>query len=118
MFTLYRASKQCMNMMNYMMCFFCSPDQFIWYRQNHAIVCSNFCNDVYQNCKTAEYDGKKIGQSFQNGHEFCLAQDFIVSDTNHQCFDFDPTPFSHASRLNTKYYTFRILFLFFMLFFL
>jgi hypothetical protein len=29
MFTLYRASQTCMNMMNYMMCYFCSPDQYV-----------------------------------------------------------------------------------------
>ncbi len=33
MFTLNRASKQCMNLMNYMMCYFCSPEQYIWYRE-------------------------------------------------------------------------------------
>jgi hypothetical protein len=32
MFTLNQASQQCMNLMNYMMCYFCSPDQYIWYR--------------------------------------------------------------------------------------
>ncbi len=33
MFTLNEASNQCMNLMNYMMCYFCSPDQYIWYRE-------------------------------------------------------------------------------------
>lgn len=31
MFTLHQASKQCRNMMNYLMCFFCAPDQYLWY---------------------------------------------------------------------------------------
>ena len=31
MFTLHQASAQCRNMMNYLMCFFCAPDQYLWY---------------------------------------------------------------------------------------
>ena len=31
MFTLHQASRQCRNMMNYLMCFFCAPDQYLWY---------------------------------------------------------------------------------------
>jgi hypothetical protein len=31
MFTLHQASTQCRNMMNYLMCFFCAPDQYLWY---------------------------------------------------------------------------------------
>jgi hypothetical protein len=31
MFTLHQASTQCRNMMNYLMCFFCAPNQYLWY---------------------------------------------------------------------------------------
>lgn len=31
MFTLHRASTRCRNLINYLMCFFCAPDQYLWY---------------------------------------------------------------------------------------
>ncbi len=31
MYTLHQASKRCHDLMNYLMCFFCAPDQYLWY---------------------------------------------------------------------------------------
>jgi len=33
MLPLYEANIDCRNRMNYMMCYFCSPDQFHWYKE-------------------------------------------------------------------------------------
>ena len=62
-------------------------------------ICAHFCDDIYENCKSAEYGGRTIGDYYRNGKEFCTAQDFQVIDTNHQCFDFDSSPFSISTRL-------------------
>ncbi|ESO99385.1 hypothetical protein LOTGIDRAFT_158471 [Lottia gigantea] len=90
---LFAASKTCANMMNYLMCFFCSPDQHIWYKQR-ARVCSDFCTDLYDECKDAEFKGEKIGSNYENGSMFCEAQDFSVADSG--CFKFDPKVFDGA----------------------
>ena len=33
MLPLYQANNDCKNRVNYMMCYFCSPDQFHWYKE-------------------------------------------------------------------------------------
>ncbi|CAF1555852.1 unnamed protein product [Adineta steineri] len=61
MYTLHQASTQCRNMMNYLMCFFCAPDQYLWYIKKRVKICETFCNEFYQHCKTAEFSGNTIG---------------------------------------------------------
>jgi len=79
MFTLHQASTQCRNMMNYLMCFFCAPDQYLWYIKKYTIevfflfilikiisfrrvkICQTFCDELYEHCKTAEFSGNIIG---------------------------------------------------------
>lgn len=63
-----------------------------------VLICSSFCNEVYDSCKTAEFGGKRIGDEYKNGHDFCKSQDFKVAENNQQCFSFDPTPFSSTHR--------------------
>ncbi len=60
-------------------------------------ICLDFCEDIYQECKKAEYQGKTIEDVYKNGIEFCEAQDFKVIPSNQQCFEFDSTVFSKAN---------------------
>ncbi|WAR14677.1 hypothetical protein MAR_004782 [Mya arenaria] len=100
MMPLDHASLDCRNRMNYMMCFFCSPDQDQWYKDGKVHVCEDFCNSVYTECKPAHYDGHKIGDQYRNGTAFCEAQNFHVSRSNN-CFKFNPSVFDSASLLKT-----------------
>ncbi|XP_033763807.1 uncharacterized protein LOC117345000 [Pecten maximus] len=94
MFSLYGATKNCKNHMNYLMCYFCDPDQYRWYKSK-AHVCADFCRAVFDHCKDAKYDGKTIGANYRNGTDFCEAQNFHVVEGDN-CFDFDPTVFGRA----------------------
>lgn len=58
-----------------------------------------FCEEIYDQCKDAEFRGKLLGDIYKNGRSFCEAQDFHVIESNYQCFQFDPTPFSRAAYL-------------------
>jgi hypothetical protein len=72
---------------------------FIFQKRNQVSICSSFCNKIYENCKSAEYKNTTIQDIYKNGREFCEAQDFRIIDSNHQCFEFDPTPFSRSNIL-------------------
>lgn len=100
MMPLYGASKACQNQMNYMMCFFCDPDQHTWYNEEtgkKVHICADFCRSVYQSCKTAEYEGSDIGDYYQNETAFCQAQNFHLVEGKKNCFNFDPTVFGHTT---------------------
>ena len=61
-------------------------------------ICLDFCEDIYRECKKAEYRGRTIEDVYKNGIEFCEAQDFKVVNSNQQCFEFDSNVFSVANR--------------------
>ncbi|KAF6023729.1 hypothetical protein EB796_017964 [Bugula neritina] len=91
-------AKHCRNLMNYMMCYFCDPNQASWYNRT-LNVCEGFCEDVYSYCGKAGYSGKTIGEQFASGAEFCEAQTFRVIPGDQQCFKFDPTVFDASERV-------------------
>ena len=93
------SSVDCYNHMNYLMCYFCSPDQYKWYRDGKLHVCKEFCQDVYDHCKDAKNGGKKISSMYSSGKAFCEAQAFLVVDNNENCFEFDSTHFDAGTRL-------------------
>ncbi|XP_048736667.1 uncharacterized protein LOC125651876 [Ostrea edulis] len=101
---LYGASKDCTNHMNYMMCYFCAPDQVHWYHkeENKKVhVCIDFCKSLYHHCQGAIHDGKRIGDVYQNGSSFCEGQSFHVIDGKQNCFKFDPTVFDNANKVSS-----------------
>ncbi|XP_014779163.1 uncharacterized protein LOC106875502 isoform X2 [Octopus bimaculoides] len=100
MYPLYGASKACMNRMNYLMCYFCSPEQGIWYHGKMS-VCEEYCVDIYNECRLASYEGTSIGSAYGNGTAFCNAQNFDVVEGTHNCFEFDPLPFAAAISLTS-----------------
>ena len=94
------SSDECRNHLNYMMCYFCSPDQYLWFRQDKLHICKSFCDDVYAHCKDAKYNGKKIGSAYSDGGDFCKGQSFSVLDEDSDlCFKYDQTLFGAASLL-------------------
>lgn len=99
MYPLFGASEDCMNRMNYLMCYFCSPEQSRWYN-GKVHVCEEYCIDVFDKCQLASYEGVAIGSAYGNGTAFCNAQNFEVMEGTHNCFEFDPLPFAGVSRLH------------------
>ncbi|UJR09846.1 hypothetical protein I4U23_014071 [Adineta vaga] len=97
MYTLHKASSACQNMMNYLMCFFCAPDQYLWYIKKRVKICKTFCEGLYANCKGAEFNGNIIDIAYKSGLQFCEANNFNVVTTD--CFTFDEKPFSLAINL-------------------
>ncbi|XP_064642695.1 uncharacterized protein LOC135497002 [Lineus longissimus] len=95
MYPLSDATKTCKNQMNYMMCYFCSPHQSQWYEERgRAQVCSEYCRSVFTECKDASYKGRKIGEEYKSGKDFCeIGQNFEVVDRSTDCFDYDPNVF-------------------------
>ena len=89
------SSEDCLNHMNYLMCYFCSPDQYKWFKDGKLHICKSFCDDIFTHCKDAEYDGKSIGSRYSSGSEFCEAQFFRVADAD--CFEYDDKIFGSAS---------------------
>ncbi|XP_013412152.1 riboflavin-binding protein [Lingula anatina] len=104
MYKLARASKKCQNRVNYLMCYFCSPEQHLWY-QDQLHVCADFCDSIHFYCKTAMFSGEKIGTSYKNGKEICEGQKFKYVESNTNCFKFDPTVFDTGCSLKSSLIT-------------
>lgn len=83
--------------MNYLMCYFCSPEQEFWYRSDRLHICDSYCNTIYNKCKDAKYKGFKIGEEYKSGKHFCEAQLFKVVESKYErCFEFDSSLFGTA----------------------
>ncbi|CAF3705280.1 unnamed protein product [Rotaria sordida] len=63
----------------------------------HVKICQTFCDELYKNCKTAEFSGNIIGTLYKSGLEFCEANHFNV--VTNDCFKFDENVFSSAPYL-------------------
>ncbi|XP_071496991.1 uncharacterized protein [Diadema antillarum] len=95
MYKVHLATNSCLYHLNYMMCYFCSPEQIDWY-DTKLYICSEFCEATFEECKTAYYDGKNIGSEFGSGKAFCEANSFDVVHGRDRCFNYDPTVFAKA----------------------
>ncbi|RUS73955.1 hypothetical protein EGW08_018293 [Elysia chlorotica] len=95
---LYGATKLCRNYINYLMCFFCSPDQGKFYKSNKVNVCLDYCESLYEECKNAGFSNMLIGEAYANGTSFCEAQNFEVVE-NADCFKFDPNVFGSSVKM-------------------
>ncbi|XP_068753678.1 riboflavin-binding protein-like [Montipora capricornis] len=95
---LESSSSNCSNHLNYMMCYFCSPNQFRWVQRGKVNICQSFCDGIYKHCKDAKFGGKALSSAYSSGNEFCKAQFFSVQDDdNDNCFKFDDSLFALAS---------------------
>lgn len=100
MLPLYGASQGCQNQLNYMMCYFCDPNQYIWYNidtEHKVHVCADFCRMVYRSCRAAQYNGIAIGDKYLNETSFCEAQNFHLIEGKKNCFNYDPTVFGKTT---------------------
>jgi len=113
MFTLYRASTACRNMVNYLMCFFCAPDQYLWYIKRRVKVCQTFCDELHKQCRLAEFNGNIIGVRYKTGLQFCEAQNFNVVTSD--CFKFDASVFSSAQPSSSPLFFFSLVIVFIFL---
>ncbi|GFS17901.1 voltage-dependent calcium channel subunit alpha-2/delta-3-like [Elysia marginata] len=95
---LYGATKLCRNYINYLMCFFCSPDQGRFYKSNKVHVCLEYCESLYEECKNAGFNNMLIGEAYANGTSFCEAQNFEVVE-NSDCFKFNPNVFGSSMKI-------------------
>ncbi|CAL1532392.1 unnamed protein product [Lymnaea stagnalis] len=94
---LYGASVLCRNYINYLMCFFCSPDQHKFFKANKKVsVCLEYCESLYEECKSAGFNKTLIGEAYTNGTAFCAAQNFEVAESA-DCFKFDPNVFGYST---------------------
>ncbi|XP_071944429.1 uncharacterized protein [Antedon mediterranea] len=93
MYKINKASQECKNRLNYMMCYFCSPNQMDWYDENRVIICSDFCEETFKVCNTATYNNEPLLKGFETASEFCKAQSFHMIEGTQNCFNFDPNVF-------------------------
>ncbi|XP_033642187.1 riboflavin-binding protein-like [Asterias rubens] len=96
MFKIYDYTERCHSRLNYMMCYFCSPNQIDWY-DSKVVICSEFCDETFEECKDAQLGGSSIGEKYESGRNFCMANNFEVVQGRERCFNFDPTAFDTAA---------------------
>ncbi|CAH1794236.1 unnamed protein product [Owenia fusiformis] len=89
---LQGASEECQRYVNYVMCYMCSPNQYLFYSKERLTVCEEFCDKWYEACKTAILKGSRFEELYQNGREFCEKRRFIIdAEENGRCFTFSDT---------------------------
>ncbi|CAF1549928.1 unnamed protein product [Rotaria sp. Silwood1] len=88
---LIGSSSECTRFINVLMCYVCSPLQYIFYRSERLHVCLSYCNRMYKACATALMKGIPVGKIYANGHEFCLSRRFEINDIYNSslCFSDD-----------------------------
>lgn len=91
-------NKGCYDRINYLMCYFCSPKQQLWFNKSLS-VCRSYCDQIYSHCRSAKYNGFSIGSNYESGVAFCKAQMFnVIVKNGENCFEFDPTKFDAGTK--------------------
>lgn len=82
------ASPQCLQQLNYLMCYICDPTQYLFYQNEYLTVCLDFCDNLYNACKDATLKGSVISQLYPSGEEFCKSRRFRVKkrEESGDCF--------------------------------
>ncbi|KAL8575787.1 hypothetical protein ACOMHN_004973 [Nucella lapillus] len=84
------ASPDCQRYTNYLMCYICSPDQYLFYLMESLTVSEEFCQSWFEACQTAILKGSVIKTLYENGKDFCESRRFNVDTVkNGKCFFFD-----------------------------
>ncbi|RDD39115.1 hypothetical protein TrispH2_008838 [Trichoplax sp. H2] len=101
---LTSASAPCQQRMEYLRCYFCSPNQGNWYNRSAGrfIICSSFCNTIFNHCRTAIYNGTLFSSLYHNGTEFCTALKFRTSTLG--CYSFDSSVFGGTRNIAPYHY--------------
>ncbi|XP_064627789.1 voltage-dependent calcium channel subunit alpha-2/delta-2-like [Lineus longissimus] len=97
------SSRECQIHMNYLMCYICAPTQHMFYSRERLTVCEDFCDALYDACKSAILKGSLISHLYQNGRSFCLSRSFEVAPpTAVRCFRYYSEKDKNASK-NIQY---------------
>ena len=84
------ASDQCLRYTNFLMCYVCSPDQNLFYKNERLTVCDIFCDKWFAACGEAKLKGIIIKDLYHSGKEFCSARKFTVRSADEgECFSFE-----------------------------
>ena len=84
------ANEKCLRYTNFLMCYVCTPDQNLYYKNERLTVCETFCDKWFAACGEAKLKGKVIKDLYHSGKEFCSARKFTVRSGNEgRCFSFD-----------------------------
>lgn len=83
------ADKKCLEALNHLYCYVCSPEQSNFFTRDMLTVCEESCDIVYAKCANALLKGVPWRELYSNGTEFCAARKFRVEKSaTGQCFDF------------------------------
>ena len=83
------ADTNCLEALNHLYCYVCSPDQSNFFTQNMLTVCEESCDVLYAKCANALLKGVPWRELYSNGTEFCAARRFRTEKAQTgQCFDF------------------------------
>ena len=66
------------------------------------MICSEFCDETFEECKDARLNDFSIGEKFATGRNFCEANNFEVVRGRERCFNFDPTAFDTALSVHSE----------------
>ncbi|KAI6660319.1 VWFA and cache domain-containing protein 1-like [Oopsacas minuta] len=83
------SSVECLDLLNLLVCYVCSPNQTNFYQPGRLAICQDFCNRIFSTCSTAIWKGNTLKQQFNNSTHFCLSRGYTIvdiSDTN-SCFN-------------------------------
>lgn len=89
LFPMAGADDKCLEALNYLYCYVCSPEQSSFFTRNRLTVCQESCNLVHAKCANAQLKGVSWRELYSNGTEFCVARKFRTNKAESgQCFDF------------------------------
>lgn len=93
------ASEECQRYTNYLMCYICSPDQYLFYLMESLTVCEEFCDAWYGACRSAILKGSVIRDLYPTGKAFCSSRRFKIDTVkNGKCFFFNPKQDTNGAR--------------------
>ena len=83
------ANSKCVEVLNHLYCYVCSPDQSNFFNMGRLTVCEGSCNLVYSACSDALLKGVRLRKLYTNGTEFCATRKFFTAKAKTgQCYDF------------------------------
>ena len=89
---LQSSTPACQKYINYLICYICAPTQYEFYVRQRLMVCREFCDLIFDNCKRAILKGSEIGELYKNGTHFCKSRRFEVTPlSSGGCFYFNDT---------------------------
>ena len=93
------ASQDCSRYLNYLYCYICAPNQNTFFKEFTLTVCEEFCDLVYGACEGAQLKGRKIGNIYKNGKEFCRGRRFETDvQANGKCFTHESKKVNSSSQ--------------------